>query len=133
MPDVNLSLKVNIVDGPNWAINHKLSVEAYDVIDLVIPPGTVDKIVELQPAAAARINLIVIQSSLYGSEIQFKTRSGSTDSAAVSLLGPQIYGDGVATLFAQPPNSLKLSNSHPAGDASKAARIQILVGRDATP
>jgi hypothetical protein len=133
MPDVTLSLKVSIPDGPNWSIAHKFAVEAYDVIDLIIPPGTVDRVVELQPAAAARVNLVVIQSSLYGPEIKFKTSSGTNDSNAVDLLGPQLYGNGVATLFAQPPHSLKLNNSHPAADASKAARIQILIGRDATP
>jgi len=131
--EVNVSLKVNVADGPSWAINHKFSVEAYDVIDLVLPPNTTDKLVELQPSAATRVNLIVIQSSLYGSEIKFKTRSGTTDSDPVALLSPQFYGDGVAALFAQPPYSLKFTNSHPAGDPAKAARIQILVGRDATP
>ncbi|MBP8132859.1 MAG: hypothetical protein KAY13_01180 [Zoogloea sp.] len=133
MPDVSLSLKINIADGPSWSIAQKFPVEAYDVIDLIIPPGTIDRVVELQPAAAARVNLVVIQSSLYGPEILFKTSSGADDSTAVALLGPQLYGNSVATLFTQPPNSLKLSNSNPATDPTKAARIQILVGRDATP
>lgn len=136
MPDIALSLKVAVADGPTWSIGHRLSVEAYDVIDLVIPPGTVDQLVELQPSAAARINLVAIQSSLYGAQISFKTSGPGGDSSPVALLGPQLYGDGVATLFSVPPLSLKLSNQHPVAvppAAPKNARIQILVGRNATP
>jgi len=133
MPDLKLSINLAITGGPAWVVEHRETVDAYDVIDVVVTPGTTDLLVEIQPGAAAQLGLFAIQSSLYGPEIQFKTSDGTTDSPAVALLGPQIYGHGVATLFAVAPLSLKLSNSHPAADNTKRARIQILVGRDATP
>lgn len=133
MPDLKLTINLAITGGPGWTIVHRETVDAYDVIDVVIDPGTTDRVVEIQPGPAAQVSLLAIQSSLYGPELQFKTSDGTTDSAAVALLGPQVHGSGVATLFSVPPLSLKLSNTHPASDLTKRARVQILVGRDATP
>ncbi|GAB3255205.1 hypothetical protein [Chitinimonas naiadis] len=133
MSTVTLNIRVAIADGPTWTIAQTDEIGAYDVLDIVLPAGTASQLVELQPTVASRIQLLVIQSSLYGPEIQFKTNAGAADSPAISLLGPQIYGSGVATLFAVAPNSLKLSNSFAAGTPGKNARIQILIGRDPTP
>lgn len=133
MPDLKLNVNLSITGGPSWVVEHRETVDAYDIIDVVVPPDTTDMVVEIQPGAAARVGLFAIQSSLYGPEIQFKTSDGADDSAAVALLGPQIHGRGVASLFAVAPLSLKLTNTHAAADNTKRARIQILVARDATP
>jgi hypothetical protein len=133
MPDLKTSIKLSLVGGPEWSIEHRQTVDAYDMVEVILDPGTTDRVVELQPGAAARINLFAIQSSLYGPEISFKTSDGGSDSGAIALLGPQVYGNGVAALFSVVPRSIKLSNSHPAADLTKRARVQILIGRDATP
>ncbi|HVK53733.1 MAG TPA: hypothetical protein VM532_01770 [Burkholderiales bacterium] len=133
MPDINLTLKIAVAGGPTWSIAHTESVEAYDAIDVIIEPNTTDQEIEIQPGDPSQIAIFAIQSSLYGSEITFKVSDGTDDTPAIELLSPQLYGNGVAALFNVPLNMLKLSNSHPASDATKRARIQILVGRDPTP
>jgi hypothetical protein len=133
MPDLKTTIRLSLVGGPEWNIEHRQDVDAYDVVELILDAGTTDRVVELQPAAGARINLFAIQSSLYGSQITFKASDGGTDSGAIALLGPQLYANGAAALFSVAPRSIKLSNAHPAGDATKRARVQILIGRDATP
>ena len=132
MPDIKCSIKLSISGGPSWSIDHSQQVDAYDVVDLIIDPGTTDHMIQLQPGAAGKIALFAIQSSLYGKEITFKASDGTTDTSALPLLGPQMFGNGNVGLFDAPPQILKLSNNHPGTDTSKRARIQILVGRDAT-
>ncbi len=133
MPDLKTSIKLSLVGGPEWNIEHRQTIDAYDIVEVILDPGTTDRVVELQPAPAPRINLFAIQSSLYGAEITFKSTDGGSDSSAIALLGPQIYGNGGAALFSVVPRSIKLSNSHAAADLTKRARVQILIGRDATP
>jgi hypothetical protein len=128
-----MSLQVAVDGGPSWKINASDSVEAYSVIDVTIDAGAANKAVEVQPAtAAARVNLLLIQSDRYGPEITYKASDGTTDSDAVTLHGPHFFGRGVASLFDVNVLSLKFSNSNGAA-TNKHARIQILVGRDATP
>lgn len=131
--EVRMSLQVAVGGGPSWKINASDNVEAYGVIDVTIDAGATNKAVEVQPAtAAARVNLLLIQSDRYGAEITYKASDGAADSAAVTLHGPHFFGRGVASLFGVDVLSLKFSNTNAAA-TNKHARIQILVGRDATP
>lgn len=132
MPVIKSSIQLSINGGPSWIIAHNQDVDAYDVVDVTIDPNTTDKTVQIQPGDTSQVALFAIQSSLYGSEISFKASDGATDTASVPLLGPHLYGSGNVTLFTVPPQILKFSNSHPAADATKKARIQILIGRTAT-
>jgi hypothetical protein len=131
--EVKMSLQVTVDGGPSWKINATDDVEAYGVIDVTIAAGAADKEVEVQPATdAARVNVLVIQSDLYGAEITYKASDGTDDSDPVTLHGPHFFGRGVASLFGVDVLSLKFSNANAAA-TNKHARIQILVGRDATP
>jgi hypothetical protein len=128
-----MSLQVAVDGGPSWKINASDDVEAYGVIDVTINAGAADKVVEVQPAtAAARVNLLLIQSDRYGAEITYEASDGTTDSDPVTLFGPHFFGRGVASLFGVDVRSLKFTNANAAA-TNKHARIQILVGRDATP
>jgi len=130
---VRMSLQVAIGGGPSWKINASDDVEAYSVVDVTINAGAANKVVEVQPATdAARVNLLLIQSDLYGPEITYTASDGTTDSDPVTLHGPHFFGRGVASLFGVDVLSLKFSNANLAA-TNKHARIQILVGRDATP
>ncbi len=134
MPAVKLSINIAVNGGPTLAVNSTENVEAYDVIEVTIPANA-DRTVQLQPASAARVNLLLIQSDLYGSAITYRATDGTTDSDAVELLGPQLFGRGVLALFGTEMLSLKLVNTHPvpaAGAPSRDAHVQILVGRRAT-
>lgn len=132
MPNLKCSIKLDISGGPSWSLDHTQGVEAYDLVDLIIPPNTSDQAVLIQPADTAKIALFAIQSSLYGAKISYKVSDGTTDTPALSLLGPQVLANGALGLFDVAPKILKLSNGHPAGDASLKARVQILIGRAAT-
>ncbi|MDM0030054.1 hypothetical protein [Variovorax saccharolyticus] len=135
MPEVKMSVSLKVAGGPALAVNFAEDVEAYDVIEVTVPPNTPAFVVQLQPAAAARVNLMLIQSDRYGAEITYKASDGAADSDAVTLHGPQLFGRGTLSLFGLNVLSLKFGNAHPApvGDApALAARIQIVVGRDAT-
>jgi hypothetical protein len=127
--EVKTSLQVAVAGGPLWKINTSDQVEAYDVIDVTIDAGAADKVVEVQPAAAAaRVNVLVIQSDLYGDDITYKASDGHDDSDPLTLHGPHFFGRAVASLFGVNVASLKFSNAD-----AKSAHVQILVGRDATP
>lgn len=135
MPEVKMSVNLNVTGGPALAVNFVESVEAYDVIEVTVPPATPSLVVQVQPAAAARVSLLLIQSDRYGTEITYKASDGAGDSAAVALLGPQLFGRGVLSLFGRDVLSLKFGNAHPApaaGATPLAAHIRIVVGRKAT-
>lgn len=134
MPAVKLSINIAVNGGPTLAVNSTENVEAYDVIEVTVPADA-KRTVQLQPAVAASVNLLLIQSDLYGSEITYTATDGNSDSKTVDLLGPQLFGRGVLALFGTEMLSLKLANSHPvpaAGAPSRDAHVQILVGRRAT-
>ncbi|MDW8323766.1 MAG: hypothetical protein RMK60_06675 [Burkholderiales bacterium] len=133
MPEIRCLVRLSVHGGPTWTIDEVARVDAYDVIDVTIEPGQTDREVMLQPGGAVQVALLVIQSSLYGSEIVFKASDGAEDGADVMLLGPQMFGNGNVRLLGVAPRVLKISNRHPASDANKKARVQILVGRDAIP
>jgi hypothetical protein len=136
MPEVKTSIAISVAGGPRLAVNHVETVEAYDVIEVTIPPQTVDRDVQIQPAIAAGVSLLLIQSSRYGPEITYRAVEGATASDPVELLGPQLFGRGVLSLFGNEVLTLRFSNANPApaaGAPPLSAQIQILVGRDATP
>lgn len=145
MADINLALNVSVVGGPQITVSRSKVVEAYDKIDVVIDPGGAganEKTVNIQPGSAALVNLLMIKSNIYGPEITYTVGDGTTDSSSISLDEPHLYsGSGMMSLFifsatpATNPKSLnlKFKNTNTAGNATKKASIEILVGRDATP
>jgi len=132
--EIRTSLQVTVPGGPSWKINSTESVEAYDVIDVTIAAGATDKVVDVLPGVSgALLNMLVVQSDLYGAEITYRANDGTDDSdIAVTLHGPHFFGRGVAALFGVDVKSLKFTNTNAAA-TNNHARIQILVGRDATP
>ena len=114
MTTINAAASFAVPGGPTLVVNSAISAEAYDRIDIEVNPGYSDKSVEVQPGAAAQVRLLVIKSSLYGAEIKYHARDGTTDSDEVTLDGP-----------------LQFSNTNT--DPAKKTQIEILVGRDATP
>ncbi|MBX3607166.1 MAG: hypothetical protein KF788_17945 [Piscinibacter sp.] len=137
MPAVKMSISLAVAGGPVLSVAAVENVEAYDVIEVTIPANTTTaRRIQLQPASAANVNLLLIQSDLYGPEISYRASNGTADSDPVALLGPQLFGRGVLSLFGNDVLSLLVVNTHPApapGAAGRDAHLQILVGRDATP
>ena len=132
MTTVTWTLTVQVSGGPVLAVSKTLEVEAYDKIDIAVDPAAEHE-VELQPGGANQVSLLLIRSDLYDPKLSFKAVDDSGESAAVVLDQPQLYSGGAVKLFGKDPHRLKIKNEFPAGDPSKRATVEILVGRDATP
>lgn len=154
MAKIDVTLKVQVQDGPIINDSTSLDIEASGKIDVLLPPGTVNTplVVEVQPSAAAgQVKLVMVKSSLYSDSANDQKITYSVDGLdkEIELDQPHLYlGSGaVSTLGDAPPKLLKFKNTYPttlpaneeAGtpeeDVSEkyTAQITILVGRDATP
>lgn len=130
MAKVTYTVGVQVSGGPQLNIPRTVEVEAFDKIEIVVPPGT-DKTVDLQPSAAAKIALLVIKSEPQDEKVTFIVK-GATDSPELTLKEPHVFvNDAVTLLTVAEPKSIKIANKFAAGDASKKAAIEILVARRA--
>jgi hypothetical protein len=130
MATINLALNVQVVGGPKVLISKSQSVEAYHKIEVAIEPDSKEKSVEVQPGDAAHVSFLLIQSSVYSSDIKYGVNDGSADSpTALTLDEPHLYfGKGAISASGKSPKTLKFTNST---TTSTPAAIEILVGRDA--
>lgn len=129
MPEnIILNANVTVPNGPKISFNRALTVEAYDKIDVTIPTGFSDMQVELQPSQSAdQVQFLLIFSDLYGEDISYKVNSNTGTS--LTLDEPHLLtGKGAVSMLDPVPKRLFFSNA-----AAKDAKVQILVGRDATP
>lgn len=136
MPQVTYGVRVQVPNGPQMTLDGVQAAEAYDKIELTVNPGgsgAPEVNIQIQPAAAAAVSLVVVKSSVYGADITYKLSDGTTDSAAVALDAPLLLLGGAVALAGVAPKAIKIKNAFPAADATKKAAIEILVGRDATP
>jgi len=136
MTQMTFGVSVQVPNGPQMALTGTQAAEAYDKVELTIEPGggsASEVSIEIQPAAAAAVKLVLIKSSIYGADITYKLSDGTTDSAAVALDAPLLLLGSAVALCGVAPKILKIKNAFPAADATKKAAVEILVGRDATP
>ncbi|ASC73011.1 uncharacterized protein XM38_039730 [Halomicronema hongdechloris C2206] len=145
MANLNLTLNVRVVGGPQVSVARTKVIEAYDKIDVVLNPGDTDISVEIQPGAATQVGFLLIKSSLYSQAdpdptITYTVSDGATDFPAVGagleLDDPHIYIGGALAVFGLAPRILRFTNAYaadPANPAINRAMIEIFVGRDATP
>lgn len=96
-----ISLRANI-KIPNWQkiiLNRTLAVDAYDKIDITVPSGASDQLVELQPGeSAGQVKFLLVASDWHGEALPYKVNSDAgtpfeldephilTDKGAVSML-----------------------------------------------
>lgn len=128
----NISWVVNVqVDGrvAMSASTAAETAEAIDSLQVTIAPEDTDKVVDLMPGPGSAVKLLIIKSSRYGDDLEFKASDGTSDSDPVTLTAPQVYAGGSVALFGLNPNQLKFTNT----SATKGADIAIFVARDATP
>lgn len=129
----NIILNANIMvpNGPKISFNRAITVDAYDKIDITIPSGISDKQVELQPSELeGHVQFLLIFSDWYGEDISYKVNS---ETSKILLDEPHLLtGKGAVSILNLAPKKLLFSNTT-SGPAAKDAKVQILVGRDATP
>lgn len=125
MAQIIVSANIVVPNGPKFALNQTLQVEAYGKIDVAVPPSTTDMEVEL--GAAGQVQFIAIVSDAYSEDLSFKINAG-TD--VRTLDQPHLFmGKGAVSMFDAAPETLSFSNEASGPDA----KVQILIGRDATP
>jgi hypothetical protein len=137
MAQILVTTNLVIPNGPQLAFQQTLDVDAYDKIDVTVPAppdaAATDLKVELQPGGAGQVKFIAIVSDWFGEKLAYKINKKTADPRALDQ--PHLLaGAGAVSLFdnASPPTALFFSNSLSGADA-KPAKIQILIGRDATP
>lgn len=126
MPEtIVLTISADVALGPKLKESRQLAVDAYDKISVdVADQANVE--VEIQPGGAGSIQLLVVTSSVYGADIKYTVNADTTDRV---LDQPHVLvGTGSVGLFGEEPEKLVFDNT-----TGQDARIQILVGRDATP
>jgi hypothetical protein len=126
MPEtIVLTISADVALGPKLKESRKLAVDAYDKISVEVPDQ--EKLeVEIQPGAVGSIQLLVVQSSVYGADLKYTVNADATDRIVDQ---PHVLvGTGSVGLFGEEPEKLTFDNK-----TGQAAQIQILVGRDATP
>lgn len=127
MAKLSWSITLQVAGGPTINSGQDgLDIEAVDRIDVTIDAGAADKVVQIQPAAAGAVHLLVVTSDVYGPKLSFKVSDGTTDAAKVVFDAPQLYAGGASALFAIDPKQLKLTNS-----GADPAHVTVFVARDA--
>lgn len=120
------NMGVQITGGPGISLKDAFTVDAYDMIEVVIP-DTVTQKVEIQPSGvAAQVQLLMIRSDRYDEDLVYKVGADPTEFKLDKPL--LLIGKGAISMLGEAPDALHFTNT--SGDD---ASIQILVGRDATP
>ncbi len=126
MAEIHWGLTVQVVEGPQLALTRVLQVEAYDAVDVTVPPGeTVE--VQLQPGAAGQVQLLLVRAEPAGEELTYAVNDAH--GTAIPLDNVQfLVGSGALGLLGAPPHSLFFTNG-----LGAPASISILIGRKAVP
>ena len=130
MAQIIVSANIVVANGPRFALNQTLEVEAYEEIDITAPAGAADKEIDL-PGGGGPVQLIAIVSDWYGDDLTYKINNNGATSHKLDqpLL---LTGTGAVSVFDAAPAKLFFSNAT-AGPKANDAKVQILIGRDATP
>src|SRR5262249_32181290 len=78
---VNISwkLSVEIPSGPSLSLASAVEVHAYDLITVIVPHSAAtppaEVAVDVQPGAAGRVRFLLIRSSTYGDNLQYKVHA----------------------------------------------------------
>ena len=119
---ITYNFTANVSGGPSITASNTIDVEAYDHIEVTVPPST-PTTVNVQPGSGGL--LLIITASTYSS-VTYTVDSSST---VVTLDGPHILvGAGAIALLGATQNDLVFTNG-----GSEDITVSILVGRDATP
>ncbi|PSR16859.1 hypothetical protein C8255_15650 [filamentous cyanobacterium CCP3] len=138
MADLSVKFTVQIPGGPTIQSDRKLAVSTHQKVDLSLPPnkaGTAKIDVDFTPDDTDKINLLLIQSSLYSDNLTFTI--DETDIKDQKLVEPVLLlGSELIKAIAM-PNKITFANKanleDPAKLAQQTAQITVLVGRAASP
>lgn len=129
MAEIMATTNVVVPNGPNVALASKLSVEAYDAVEVTVKGNTPKFEVDLPPGGKDRVQFLLITADSFSEQLSY-VLDDATGAPVFLLDGPHLLtGKGaVAYFYEQSPKKLIFSNQN-----AYDAKVQILVGRDATP
>jgi hypothetical protein len=132
MAQISLTTDIAIPNGPKLGFARKLDVEAFDKIDLDVAAGANNKEVQLQPGPAGQVQFLLVVADWYGPELSYKVNNAGGTARALDQ--PHMFTGGGAVSMVDAAALAKLFFSNTTnGAAAKDAKVQILIGRDATP
>jgi len=118
---VTYSMKFRIPGGPEAEKGGVLQVDAYDVIDMPIPHGAVDTIINVQPRGSGKVKMMLICSDNY-TGLSFSVDDGNTQ---ITLDSPLLLvGNGAIGLLGETQNNFLFTNTD-----TKDANVRIFVAR----
>ncbi len=127
MPEtILLNIAITVPNGPKITQSRSLPVEAYDKLDVTVPDTTTGMEVELQPGGSGQVQFLLVTADPYDDDLTYTVNTGTT---AYKLDQPHLLsGAGAVSMLDPAPEKLVFDNT-----SGKDARVQILIGRDATP
>jgi len=126
---VYCTLNVQVGGGPKISASSMMEVDAYDKIEVTIEDGATSKEVQVQPSGTG-VKFLLISSDQCGKDLRYEVNDGASSTSPISLDAPVhlFVGGGAVAALGKSPVKLLFTNA-----SGKAALVQILVGRDATP
>ena len=133
MERISFSVTIQVAGGPSLPIAGTLEVEAYEKFDIAVPPSVAgtngSAKISVAPVDISKVQLLVIISDINDGTIKFQHSSSSTSppQGVIDLKGPMtLIGTSAVSLLNEIAD-LTFTNS-----GSQAARVTLLVGRDAS-
>lgn len=126
--DITVTTKIQAPGMTTIEDKTVVTVEARDILTVLVPAGTVDQEVDVSPAALAAQELLYIKSSLYTTGALPTYKVGVVGNPAITLGKPHLYLGGQDESLPAAVDKLFFSNPHTAD-----ITVTVLVGRDATP
>ena len=128
--NVTWKLNLEIQSGPKAEIANTVQVDAYDRIQVTVPDTTASPAattIDIQPGAAGKVKVLLIQSNRYGDDLTFQVHDNTTDEIA---LNDAIFlaGKGGIELLEGTTTLDKLLVTNTTG---QPAVLEIVVGRTA--
>ena len=120
--------EVKVAGGPTIKTARTLPVDAYDLIDVDVPAGAEEFVVEVQPAAdTTQVRFLLISASQYDPALTYRVNDEANPSHELdqALI---LTGAGAIGLLGFVPESLLFTN-----DTDSDITVQILVGRNVSP
>lgn len=125
------TLTANVSGAPSIHTSRgATALEGLDHVHVVVDPTNTEKLVEVQPAPADRVALLLVSSSHYGAGLTFKySDNKGKDSTAIPLTEPQALVGAAVALLGFAPTHLKVTNNI----ANTPVTVEVYAFRDATP
>lgn len=130
MTEIIRTLNMQVKEGPRFAFNDTITVEAYDKIDVEVPGGGEWLNVQVQPATLDDMEfLLIVRTDKPVEGVKRLIYKVNDDTTEVELTSLHLaMGSGVFGLLKESPNSIRFKN-----EDENPAKVTILVARRATP